>query len=80
MTISTRWAPSCARSQPISSTAPAPNFSGVAPQVKTVSVRYSVIVVLLATARHQLRPSARAQRGTVSTRRQPQRRAGIGPE
>ena len=35
--ISTRLAPNWAISNPISSTAPAPNFSGGAPQVKMVS-------------------------------------------
>jgi hypothetical protein len=40
--ISTRDSPSWPQSKPISSIAPAPNFSGGAPQVKTVSVMYSV--------------------------------------
>ena len=35
--MSTRLAPNWAISKPISSTAPAPNFSGGAPQVKMVS-------------------------------------------
>ena len=40
--ISTRLAPNWAISKPISSTAPAPNFSGGAPQVKMVSSVRSV--------------------------------------
>src|SRR3984957_6515914 len=44
VTISTRSRPSWAQSKPISSSAPTPNFSGGAPPVKTVSVRYSVMV------------------------------------
>ena len=43
VTISTRSSPSWAQSKPISSSAPTPNFSGGAPQVTTVSVRYSVL-------------------------------------
>ena len=40
--MSTRLAPNWAISKPISSTAPAPNFSGGAPQVKMVSSVRSV--------------------------------------
>src|ERR1700709_1702063 len=46
---STRWTPSCWRSQPSSSTAPAPNLIGGAPQVKTVSVLSSTMSAPLPT-------------------------------
>src|SRR5699024_4323256 len=70
--ISTRCAPCCARSWPISSTAPAPNLSGVAPHVNTVSFWYSVI----------FRQTSWSRSGKIDVRskRQPGRLIGVVAE